>query len=340
MYRSIDLFAGIGGTRLGFDQAFGDDIETVFVSEWDKYAAKTYAANFGDDVPVQGDITKIDEKDVPAHDIILAGFPCQPFSQAGAKRGFSDFYKGRTRGTLFFDILRIATYHKPKVIFCENVKGLARHDRGKTFKVIKGALEETGYTVFWTVLNSKDFGVPQNRERTYIIAFRNDIAPKGFEFPVPPCPATKLDDILEKDADKKYFITEQYLQGLIRHRERHEKAGHGFGYIVRERDGIAGTLTCSGSGRENNLVQDKRNDIDFTGYKGDGKQVNHLYYRMMTPREFARLQGFPDSFKIPVSDTQAYRQFGNAVTVPVIRALGSKVHEVLKAADAQGRASE
>ena len=269
MYRSIDLFAGIGGTRMGFDQVFGDDIETVFVSEIDKFAVQTYEANFENSGQIVGDITKIDEKDIPEHDIILAGFPCQAFSQAGSRKGFSDFYKGRARGTLFFDILRIATYHKPKVIFCENVKGLVRHDGGKTFKVIKGALEETGYTVFYKVLNSKDFGLAQNRERTYIVAFRNDIAPKEFVFPDPPMTKVCLEDILEKKPAKKYFITENYLEALIRHRERHEKKGHGFGYIVRDKDDIAATLTCSGSGRENNLIQDIREDWDFEGYKGE-----------------------------------------------------------------------
>ena len=178
MYRSIDLFAGIGGIRLGFDQAFGNDIKTVFVSEWDKKAVETYKANFDDKIDIAGDITEVNENDIPEHDILLAGFPCQAFSLAGHKKGFED-----ARGTLFFDVARIIKRHNPKVVFCENVKNLVNHDRGRTFKVIKEILEELGYVVFYKVLNSKNFGVPQNRERIYIVAFRKDIAPKTFEFP-------------------------------------------------------------------------------------------------------------------------------------------------------------
>ena len=182
-YKSIDLFAGIGGIRLGFDQAFDNSIETVFVSEWDEFAQKTYKANFHDNLEIAGDITKIDEKNIPGFDICLAGFPCQAFSLAGQRKGFADDYKGMSRGTLFFDVARICSEHKPKVIFCENVKGLTIHDKGRTFKIIVNSLREIGYTVFYKVLNSKDFGVPQNRERIYIVAFRNDIAPGEFIFP-------------------------------------------------------------------------------------------------------------------------------------------------------------
>ena len=178
MYKSIDLFAGIGGIRLGFDQAFGNDIETVFVSEWDKKAQETYIANFGEKPKIFGDITKINEIDIPNHDILLAGFPCQAFSLAGQKKGFED-----TRGTLFFDVARIVEFHKPKVVFCENVKNLVNHDRGKTFKIINKTLQDLGYKVFYKIMNSKDFGVPQNRERIYIVAFREDIAPNTFRFP-------------------------------------------------------------------------------------------------------------------------------------------------------------
>ena len=181
--KSIDLFAGIGGIRMGFDRAFNDDIETVFVSEWDEYAQKTYKANFHDSFEVAGDITKINEKDIPQFDICLAGFPCQAFSLAGRRQGFEDDYKGTCRGTLFLDVARICEYHKPKVIFCENVKGLVIHDRGRTFKIIAKTFADLGYKVFYKVLNSKNFGVPQNRERIYVVAFRNDIAPETFEFP-------------------------------------------------------------------------------------------------------------------------------------------------------------
>ena len=223
MYKSIDLFAGIGGIRLGFEQAFKGDIKTVFVSEWDKKAVETYKANYNDGIDVVGDITKVDEKDIPSHDILLAGFPCQAFSLAGQKRGFED-----ARGTLFFDVARIVKYHKPKVVFCENVKNLVNHDRGRTFDVIKSVLEDLGYKVFYKVLNSKNLGVPQNRERIYIVGFRNDISPEDFM------------------------------------------------------------------------------------------------------RELSRLQGFPDNFKFVVADTHLYKQFGNSVTVPVIRAIAEKIKEHLE----------
>lgn len=180
MYRSIDLFAGIGGIRKGFDNAFGNNIETVFVSEWDEYAQKTYRLNYNDEFEIAGDITKIDEKQIPEFDICLAGFPCQAFSMAGKRMGFDDDYKGMCRGTLFQDVVRICEYGKPKVIFCENVKGLIVHDRGRTYKVIKKAFEQIGYVVYDKILNSKDFGVPQNRERIYIVAFRNDIDSSNF----------------------------------------------------------------------------------------------------------------------------------------------------------------
>ena len=192
MYKSIDLFAGIGGIRLGFDKAFKDDISTVFVSEWDLKAQESYAANFHDPIKIHGDITKVAACAIPKHDILLAGFPCQAFSLAGRKKGFED-----TRGTLFFDVARIVEYHKPKIIFCENVKNLVSHDRGKTFKVIIQVLHDLGYKVYSEVLNSKNFGVPQNRERIYIVAFRNDIAPNSFSFPEKNDNTKQIKDILE-----------------------------------------------------------------------------------------------------------------------------------------------
>ncbi|MGI6723359.1 MAG: DNA cytosine methyltransferase [Arcobacteraceae bacterium] len=191
--KAIDLFAGIGGIRLGFQEAFGKNIEFVFASEIDKFAQQTYYANFGE-MP-NGDITKIDEKDIPSHDIILAGFPCQAFSIAGLRKGFED-----TRGTLFFDVARIAAYHKPKIIFLENVKGFVNHDKGNTFKVVKQTLEDLGYKVYSQVLNAKDFGVPQNRERIYIVAFLEDVE---FEFPRPLGVITSLKYILENNPNIK-----------------------------------------------------------------------------------------------------------------------------------------
>lgn len=221
MYKSIDLFAGIGGIRMGFDNAFKKEIETVFISEWEEKAQETYKANFIDDLEIQGDITKINEEDIPPHDILLAGFPCQAFSLAGFKRGFED-----ARGTLFFDVARIVEHHKPKVVFCENVKNLVNHDKGKTFKTIKRILAELGYTVFSKVLNSKNFGVPQNRERIYIVAFRNDIAPISFKFSETSGRETTIKDIMENDeVSSKYYLSNVYLESLRRHRARHEKKG-------------------------------------------------------------------------------------------------------------------
>lgn len=196
--KSIDLFAGIGGIRLGFDRAFGDGIETVFVSEWDLPAQKTYAANFAEPAKIYGDITLPETKEaIPDFDICLAGFPCQAFSMAGKRMGFNDDYKGRCRGTLFFDVAEICEKHKPRVIFCENVKGLTHHDRGRTFKVIRETLEQLGYNVHAKVLNSKDFGVPQNRERIYIVAFRKDLDSSSFAFPEPTDTTKTIADILE-----------------------------------------------------------------------------------------------------------------------------------------------
>lgn len=182
IFKSIDLFAGIGGIRLGFERAFQQNLRTVFTSEWDEYAQKTYRLNFNDNYEIAGDITEINESDIPDFDICLAGFPCQAFSLAGKRMGFEDDYKGICRGTLFLDVVRICEFHNPKVIFCENVKGLLNHDRGRTLKVIVKSFEQIGYKVFYQVLNSKDFGVPQNRERIYIVAFRNDIDCETFQF--------------------------------------------------------------------------------------------------------------------------------------------------------------
>lgn len=328
-YSSIDLFAGIGGIRLGFDQAFHDDIETVFVSEWDQYAQKTYYANFGEEVPINGDITQIDERNIPAFDICLAGFPCQAFSLAGKRLGFDDDYKGMSRGTLFFDVARICDYHKPKVIFCENVKGLTIHDKGRTFKIIVGTLKKMGYTVYYKVLNSKNFGVPQNRERIYIVAFRNDIDASAFHFPENTDNTKTIQDIIEeKPVPAKYYLSTQYMKTLIEHKARHEAKGNGFGYEIRPLDGIAGTIVCGGMGRERNLIIDPR-QTDLTPTTHIKGTVNTDGIRKMTPREWARLQGFPDDFKFTLTDGHLYKQFGNSVTVPVIRAIANEIKAVL-----------
>lgn len=329
MLKSIDLFAGIGGIRLGFEQAFGKELKTVFVSEWDEYAQKTYKANFDDDFEIAGDITKISEDDIPDFDICLAGFPCQAFSLAGQRKGFADDYKGMSRGTLFFDVARICEKKKPKVIFCENVKGLTIHDKGRTFDIIKNTLREIGYTPFEHILNSKDFGVPQNRERIYIVAFRNDIVPKEFIFPTPTDSSKRIRDILEGPVPAKYYLSECYMQTLRDHKARHAAKGHGFGYEIRDWDDVAGAIVCGGMGRERNLIIDTR-QTDLTPTTHIKGEINKEGVRKMTPREWARLQGFPDSYKLVLADVHLYKQFGNSVTVPVIRAIAEKVKEVLE----------
>lgn len=341
MLRAIDLFAGIGGIRLGFERAFKDDIETIFVSELDEYAQKTYRANFHVPVEIAGDITQIDEKDIAEFDICLAGFPCQAFSMAGQRKGFNDDYKGICRGTLFQDVVRICEYHRPKVIFCENVKGLVIHDRGRTFQIIKGAFEEIGYTVFSKILNSKDFGVPQNRERIYLVCIRNDIAstlPKeGFLFPEGKKERCCIADIMDSaPVPSKYYLSDTYMDTLIRHKERHAAKGHGFGYVIRDIHGISGALVCGGMGREGNLIIDERKHsmIPTTHIKG---KINEDSIRKLTPRECARLQGFPDSYELPLADTHLYKQLGNSVTINVIEAIAERIKEVLNNAETGGK---
>lgn len=330
-WKSIDLFAGIGGIRRGFDNAFGNTIKTVFVSELDSAAQKTYLANYPDS-EVYGDITLQETKDqIPAFDICLAGFPCQAFSLAGKRMGFKDDYKGVCRGTLFFDVATICEKHKPAVIFCENVKGFKIHDRGRTFATVKKTLEDLGYQVFAQVLNSKDFGVPQNRERIYIVAFRKDIDASGFNFPEPTTPTpVPLSTIMEKDpVPAKYYISTVYLETLRRHRAHHEALGHGFGYEIRDWNSVAGAIVCGGMGRERNLVVDKRqkNLVPTTHIKGT---INQEGIRKMTPREWARLQGFPESFKLPLADVHMYKQLGNSVTVNVIESIAKNIKKILE----------
>lgn len=330
--KSIDLFAGIGGIRLGFDRAFNNDIETVFVCEWDENAQKTYRANFEDDFAIAGDITKIDEKDIPSFDICLAGFPCQAFSMAGKRQGFEDNYKGLCRGTLFMDVARICEYHQPKVIFCENVKGLIIHDKGRTLQIIKKTFADLGYKVFTNndkTLNSKDFGVPQNRERIYIVAFRDDIAPDKFEFPQGTDDTKRIKDIIEENpVSAKYYLSDVYLDTLRKHKARHMSRGNGFGYEIRDWNDVAGAIVCGGMGRERNLVVDKRQK-DLTPTTHIKGSINKEGVRKMTPREWARLQGFPDDFEFPLADTHIYKQLGNSVTVNVIEAIAEKIKEVL-----------
>ena len=301
MYNAIDLFAGIGGIRIGFEQIFKDNINFVFSSEIDTYAQQTYEANFHE--TPYGDITKIDERDIPKHDIVLAGFPCQAFSIAGKKLGFED-----TRGTLFFEVARIIKYHKPKVVFLENVKGFVGHDKGKTFKIVKNTLESLGYKVFYKVLNARDFGVPQNRERIYIVCFLDHSI--EFEFPKSSIDGIKVGDILLPKVDNKYTISDKLWAGHQRRKKEHQARGNGFGYCLFDENS---SYTSTISAR----------------YYKDGSEIliaqKNKNPRKLTPREAARLQGFDDSFIIPVSDVQSYKQFGNSVSVPVIKAIAKEI---------------
>lgn len=305
-YKFIDLFAGIGGIRLGFENVFQSNANFVFSSEIDKYAKITYSANF-DEVP-HGDITKIKAEEIPKFDILLGGFPCQPFSNAGLKKGFND-----TRGTLFFDIARIIEYHKPQVVFLENVKGFKNHDKGNTFKVVKKSLEDLGYKVFAEVLNAKYYGLPQNRERIYIIGFLNHNV--NFQFPEKLNKEVKVGDILDDCVDEKYTISDKLWAGHQRRKLEHKAKGNGFGYSIFNHDS---EYTSTLSAR----------------YYKDGSEVlieqKDKNPRKLSPREAGRLQGFPDEFKIVVSDTQAYKQFGNSVAIPVIKALAKNILKELE----------
>ena len=307
-FKMIDLFAGIGGTRLGFFQT--GKTHVVFSSEIDSNAKKTYKANFGEDP--SGDITKIVAKDIPDHDILVGGFPCQAFSQAGLKRGFED-----TRGTLFFEIARILKEKKPKAFLLENVKNLTLHDHGKTFETIKTTLEQLGYAVTPVLFKAKDFGVPQNRERIYIIGFNKKKVKnyKDFVTPVPPCPETHVGDILEKNVNEKYTISDALWEGHQRRKAEHKLKGNGFGYTLF------------------NETSPYTNTISARYYK-DGSEIlieqPGKNPRKLTPRECARLQGFPEEFIIPVSDTQAYKEFGNSVAVPVIHAIAEEIIKILE----------
>ena len=308
-YRMIDLFAGIGGTRLGFHQT--EAVNIVFSSEWDKFAQKTYHANYGD-TPA-GDITQINENDVPDHDILVGGFPCVAFSQAGLKKGFDD-----TRGTLFFDIARIINAKRPQAFLLENVKNLLGHDNGKTFSVIRQTLEDMNYAVYYKVFAAKDFGVPQNRERIYIVGFNKDLVRHwaDFTYPTPPMTPISVGDILEKKVDDKYTLSDKLWNGHQRRKKENSEAGKGFGYGLF------------------NASSPYTNTISARYYK-DGSEIlieqEGRNPRKITPREASRLQGFPPEFIIPVSDTQAYKQFGNSVAVPVIHAIAERMIEILDA---------
>jgi DNA (cytosine-5)-methyltransferase 1 len=300
----IDLFAGIGG----FHQALsGEGGRCVFASEWEPRAKETYFDNYG--FTPFGDITRFTEDSggrtifaeaIPQHDILAAGFPCQAFSQAGRGLGFSD-----ARGTLFFEILKIAKQRRPKILILENVKRLKTHDEGKTFRVIVNSLREIGYKVYAKVLRARDFDLPQNRERIFIVAFD---APVHFQFPVPPVERTIncLGDILEKDVDPSYTISDRLYQGHLRRKEQNAKSGKGFGFSVFS-------------------PQSKYTNTISARYWKDGSEIlveqTGKNPRMLTPRECARLQGFPEDFRPHQSKRYAYQQFGNSVPVNVVRAV-------------------
>lgn len=322
-FKFIDLFAGIGGFRLAMQNLGG---KCVFTSEWDKEAKRTYKANFGE--RPFGDITKEETKAfIPdGFDLLCAGFPCQAFSIAGKRGGFED-----TRGTLFFDVAEIIKRKKPKAIFLENVKGLRNHNGGKTLATILNVLRnDLGYFVPEPkIINAKDFGVPQNRERIYIVGFRNDLGIESFEYPKPKNIKVAFSCIKEKEVPPtKYFLSTQYVQTLINHKARHEGKGNGFGYAIIPDDGISNSIVVGGMGRERNLVLDHR-ITDFTPTTHIKGTVNREGIRKMTPREWARLQGFPDNFLIPVADASAYKQFGNSVAVPAIQATAKEILKLI-----------
>lgn len=316
----IDLFAGIGGMRLAYEQAGG---HCVYSNEWNKYSQQTYFANFGEQP--DGDITKVDEKSIPDHDVLVAGFPCQPFSIAGVSKkqslGRATGFEDKTQGTLFFDICRIIKAKRPKAFMLENVKNLKSHDKGRTFKVITEALEELDYEVFHAVLDGQNF-VPQHRERILIVGFDRKKYGKDIDFhfnitPVNPKPEIKA--ILEPKVDGKYTLTDKLWTYLQNYAAKHRAAGNGFGYGIADPNGVSRTLSAR--------------------YYKDGSEIlleqNGKNPRRLTPRECARLQGFPDDFIIPVSDTQAYKQFGNSVVVPLMANVAQLVVDKMKELDVE-----
>lgn len=316
----IDLFAGIGGLRRGFDAIGG---HCVFTSEWDRFSQQTYSANFRDNRPIEGDITKISTDDIPDHDVLVAGFPCQPFSIAGVSKknslGRLHGFACEAQGTLFFDVARILEAKRPAAFLLENVKNLQSHDRGRTFDVIIRTLrEELGYHVHYRVIDAKHF-VPQHRERIVIVGFREDVPFSWEDLDLPEKGSTRLRDILhpgdgtepaeepyttglKAQVNSKYTLTDKLWQYLQDYSAKHKAKGNGFGFGLVTPDDVARTLSARYYKDGSEILVSQ------------GKKKNP---RRLTPRECARLMGYPDDFRIPVSDTQAYRQFGNSVAVPV-----------------------
>lgn len=302
-YTFIDLFAGIGGMHIAYETA---GAHCVYANEWNKYSQQTYYANFG--IQPDDDITKVVAESIPDHDILVAGFPCQPFSIAGVSKkqslGRATGFEDKTQGTLFFDICRILKAKRPKAFMLENVKNLCSHDKGRTFTVIQESLRELNYKVFFQILDGKAY-VPQHRERIVIVGF--DMERYGedieFEFALKQNEAQPVvRDILEENVNDKYTLSDKLWIYLQNYAAKHKEAGNGFGYGIAPLDGVTRTISARyyKDGSEILIAQEGKNP------------------RRLTPRECARLQGFPDSFKIPVSDTQAYKQFGNSVVVPLM----------------------
>lgn len=322
-FKFVDLFAGIGGIRLAFQN---NDGKCVFTSEWDSFAKKTYEANFGE-VPF-GDITQISEKDIPDHDILLGGFPCQPFSIAGVSKkkslGRQHGFLDKTQGTLFFDIARIIEYKKPKIFMLENVKNLVSHDKKKTFKVIKETLSSLGYSLYYKILDAKYY-VPQHRERILIVGFKKSVfgEKEVFEFPKPPNAELTIKDILQKRVETKYTLSDKLWSYLQEYKRKHQAKGNGFGYGLTDLNGVSRTLSAR--------------------YYKDGAEIlipqKGKNPRRLTPRECARIQGFPDNFIIPVSNNQAYKQFGNSVAIPLIQAVGKNIVKELYSLNEHNRKS-
>ena len=314
----IDLFAGIGGMRVAFERVGG---HCVYSSEWNKYSQQTYFANFGEQP--EGDITQVDASAIPNHDILVAGFPCQPFSIAGVSKknslGRATGFEDKTQGTLFFDVCRILREKRPKAFMLENVKNLRSHDKGRTYQVILESLKELNYKVFDDILDGQIY-VPQHRERILIVGFDQERYGEKIDFKFILEPNKKrpvIKDILEQDVDDKYTLSDKLWTYLQNYAAKHKAAGNGFGYGIAPPDGISRTISARyyKDGSEILIEQEGRNP------------------RRLTPRECARLQGFPDSFRIPVSDTQAYKQFGNSVVVPLMERVAELVVKKIEELD-------
>jgi DNA (cytosine-5)-methyltransferase 1 len=307
----IDLFAGIGGMRLGFESI---GARCVFTSEWDAYSQKTYSANFpGSDIA--GDITKVSAEDIPDHDVLVAGFPCQPFSLAGVSKknslGRPHGFACEIQGTLFFDVARIIDARRPRAFLLENVRNLVSHDKGNTFRVIRETLTDLGYHIHYRILDGRHF-VPQHRERIFIVGFREPI---DFDWGEPPAAKPTLEQILDRDpVPDKYVLSDKLWNYLQAYAEKHRAKGNGFGCSVFGPGDVARTLSA----------RYYKDGSEILIARGEGQNP-----RRLTPRECARLMGYPDSFQIPVSDTRAYKQFGNSVVVPLIRHAARRVSQAL-----------